>query len=283
MFDQVPRWHACAFAALAVLAGAYAASLRSSNSTVPASGDDNVAVLHARLARSESERRRLEEALQICQLNRAEDGAHAPIPHPTSWNAGPSAPSLPSFAPEHRQSILRQRYGEILHELALSAEQSDALLATLATLDPSAGMLPTTPPDPAREHVALAQVIGADQATEFQRQKLTLPARAEVRAVRDRLEAAGDELTQEQYEQLRATLKESALALEPPTPTSSADETPAQRVARFNARIDERERVFREAESSVLTASQLRLLDAGRAPMRMLSGSAVNGRAGSPG
>jgi hypothetical protein len=292
MSTQGSRWRACVIAALVVFAGVYAVSLRSSRASEPRFESDNAAVLHARLERSEGERRRLEEALQICELDTNRRSARDSVAIPpvrgttavsTEPHAPSSAASSPSLDPEYLRGMLRQRYGALLRDLALSPEQSEALLATLGALDPTGGLLPSAPPDPAREQGAIAQVIGPDKAAEFQRLKLTLPARAEVRAVRDRLEAAGDDLSHEQFEELTAVLSARARVIAAPAPAASTDEAPEQRFARFKSWLDEREGAFREAERDVLTPAQLQVLNAGRVPLRSSSSAAAGGQAGSAG
>jgi hypothetical protein len=277
----------CAIAAALVLfASVYGASLHSSRPVEGHTDGESSAVLQARLAILTTQRARLEEALQRCDLEGSRPGAEPVAASSargiTPVSTAPSARRDLSLAPEHRRSILLQRYGQLVRELSLSPEQSDALLGALGTLDPSAGLLPSEPPDAAREQAVIAPVVGPDKAAEFQRLKLTLPARAEVRTVRDRLEQAGDDLSPEQLEDLTAVLTARTAQLALP-PKASADETAEQRMLRLRSWMNERERGFHEDEAGVLSQSQLQLLDAGRVPLRTSSRQAAIWLAGSPG
>jgi hypothetical protein len=111
--------------------------------------------------------------------------------------------------------------------------------------------------------------------------KRTLPARAEVRAVRDRLEQAGDDLSPEQLEELTAVLTARTAQLAVP-PRAGADETADERLLRLRTWMNDRELGLRDDEARVLSQSQL--LDAGRVPLHAsASGQAATGLAGSPG
>jgi hypothetical protein len=287
MWTKASYWRSCAIAAaLVLLASVYGVSLQSSRALDCNTDDESSAVLQAKLASLTAQRARLEEALQRCDLEGSRPGAEPTAASSargiTPVSTAAIAPRDLSLAPEHRRSILLQRYGQLLRELSLSPEQSDALLGALATLDPSAGLLPSEPPDAAREQAVIAHVVGPDKAAEFQRLKLTLPARAELRAVRDRLEQAGDDLSPEQLEELTAVLTARTAQLALP-PKAGADETAEQRMLRLRSWMHDRERGFREDEAGVLSQSQLQLLDAGRVPLRTSSRQAASGLAGSPG
>jgi hypothetical protein len=274
---------------LAIVSGA---SLRFSRAAERQSDPEKIAVLQAKLERLADERRQLHEELASCERdgNRGfapSSLAAPPVASTTDVTARRSllgsTSSMPSLSADQRQGILRQRYGQLLRELALSPEQSAAVLEALGSLDPSAGLLPPAPPDPAREQAAITPLIGPDKAAEFLRLKLTLPARAELRAVRDRLEAAGEAVTQEQLDELTDVLSARARQLALPPSAANTGNAPEQRSERVRDLMDARERRFREAEASVLTPAQMQLLDAGRAPLRPLADSAAEAQAGRSG
>lgn len=174
---------------------------------------------------------------------------------PAAWN-------LSELPLEHRKTMLRAMYSELLRELHLSDEESDALLTVLAEQDarnPAAGLLAAnaatalTPDERARNDGELAALLGDQKAARFAKLKKLLPARTQLRAVRSQLESLGEPLSPEQERDLLQLLNSK---VDPP-----ASRPAVQAPEDLRESLHERNRRFREQAEVVLTPMQLKRLE----------------------
>ena len=167
------------------------------------------------------------------------------------------------LAPEHRRTLVRERYGVLFHELSLSEPQVDALMPVLAVQDertrsPFEGFAALDPQEAQAREREIASVLGAEKSARFTELRRTMPARMEIRMLDMQLDQAGVPVSEEQKQRLIAAMKDLSLP-EPPRPDAGAP--PREGMERFRAWRAARAKLMRDAAAPILTATQLRRLD----------------------
>ncbi|HKP59546.1 MAG TPA: hypothetical protein VJV78_22640 [Polyangiales bacterium] len=175
-------------------------------------------------------------------------------PSPFARLVGHNSMSLLTL--EQHKLRLRHSYGALFEELGLSADEVARLLAVLSSQEQrnfSRGRSSSS--DTAtQDRAELEDAIGGTKAAAFEQLRATLPARLDLRRIRDQLEEAGQPMTSEQQRMLLDILRASG----PDTP-------PREDLQRYQAWIGERDRGIRQNAAAVLSPAQLQTLDEARA------------------
>lgn len=171
------------------------------------------------------------------------------------------------LTPEHRRTMARRQYGMLLNELDLTEIQTVALLDLLAEQSKGTEPVPGQPnvldvpqQELERNRREIADAIGEEKATRFYSLKKTLPARRKFALLRNKLEQAGEPLTEQQNQALIAIARD----LEPPMPTPVDEREsppPDRQEERMSNFMREERRYYRDAAESILTPTQLKRLD----------------------
>jgi hypothetical protein len=152
------------------------------------------------------------------------------------------------LTPEQRRALARQRYGGLIRELALAPDGTARLLEALSQPDVT--------------HEAIVAAIGDRDAARFEALKASLPARQELRRLRDQLEDIGEPLSEEQYRALiRAVSAQSGEKPSRPPQGESAQDS----LELYRDWLSEREHTLHADAAKVLTSSQLSALDESQA------------------
>jgi hypothetical protein len=227
------------------------------------------------LAALRSENTRMRDQLSALRATRDFDDAAPersdatnPPPPERGRRFGGRGISLADLPPQHKLTLTRQRYGQLLHELSLSDAEADAVLSVLSTYEPAGppGMRrrqlrEPTPEDQERERLEkeeLTKLLGADRAAELERLRASMPLRNELSSTRSQLERIGEPMTDEQQKQLMQKLSARALA---PYPGGEENATAEERAERFQAWRRDRSRSVRESAEGVLTPKQIQRLE----------------------
>jgi hypothetical protein len=133
--------------------------------------------------------------------------------------------------------------------LAAQDERSRPMRPAFVALDPAEAE--------ARER-EIGAVLGAEKAAQFTELRRGMPARVEVRIIRQNLENLGVPVTAEQERQLVAMMKNSTPP-EPPRPNPGQD--PLEASEQFRAWRAERSKYVRDNAAPLLTPRQLERLD----------------------
>jgi hypothetical protein len=232
-----------------------------------------------------SERRRVEHALANALEEAADLGDN------TRAGTKPNPPPPILFGPGtalslvQRERAVQHRYGALFRELGLSPEDTARARAVLSDQEERAvGSSDEEAAARRREQDALTSAIGREKAERFSQLKASLPARSELRRVRDRLEEAGEPMSGEQQRALVAVMSSLPGSSPRPIPGESLE----QGIERFRSWTSERDRAFRERASDILSEGQQRTLEEAaelreaQAPQLRASALGV-GRAGSGG
>ncbi|MET0387586.1 MAG: hypothetical protein ABW321_16575 [Polyangiales bacterium] len=186
-------------------------------------------------------------------------------PEPIPTTPGSRAPAV-TLTPEQQKTRLRQHYGTLFRDLALSDAEANALLDALTQQAQRVGrasaMAPRAPDAPenaasrAQEREALEAAVGPQKAAQFEQLRGTLLARSEMRVIRDRLEEVGQPLSDGQLQKLLADSRGQVFEL----PVRSPGE------ADYGARIRSATQTLRQqiehSADAVLTHEQREQLNA---------------------
>lgn len=176
----------------------------------------------------------------------------------------PGAGALEQLSPEHWTTIVRERYGRVLYrELSLSDAEVDALLPVLVAQDagpggPTVHFGPRDTPEARQRESEIAAVIGPEKAAQFVEERSNIPARIEVRSMREQLERAGAPLSDEQNAALSTVMKDLGFSKPPPP---APDATPQESVERTLAWRAARSKHVRDRVAPLLTPRQLQRWD----------------------
>lgn len=220
---------------------------------------------------SEQEHEQQERLQRLRRTIASDEEPASPAP---PGEAGAATSALEGLSREHRKTLALRAHGETLRELNLSPEQRDALLDAIVTQEYRtaqglADLRHDDEPSAEEQRVVVAaqqgkykedvaRAIGQEKAAQFEALERKQPAMAEVKVVRESLDAAGVPIDEAQRSRLMSILSRPDFQAEPDglslEPGGASGALPRWR--------RERSKRFQQEAASVLTPQQLAQLEA---------------------
>jgi hypothetical protein len=236
---------------------------------------DDKRVLARRLTHvSEQER---EQQARLQRLRRTIASEQDAPTSPDAQSEGAHAPvgSLDPLSREHRKTLALRTRGALLRELALTPEQRDAVLDAIVAQEyrsaqSMSDLRHDDEPNPEEQRATVnaqhrkykedvVAAIGQEKATQLEALERTQPALAEVKLVRESLDAAGLPIDEAQRSRLLSILTRPDFLSAPGPVVGDAEGSAAAAMQRWH---HERTKRFQQEAASVLTPQQLTQLEA---------------------